>query len=803
MKIFLVSFLSLFFSLKYYSQDFLGYSASEYAGVTAIDIQPANLADNRFRFDMVLTGLSVKAYNNYVGIKRFGLKGWAKGEPAMGAAGLTDDQIKGNYLELNDGGKNKTAYVSSRIVLPSFLIEINHKNTIALTWDVRNFVNVDGITPDLAKLIYSDFKVPSLWPKQLNAKNVSMQAMSWAEYGVTYARVLKEDNQHAFKIAGRVKVMEGLGSAYLFAKELNYQFPTDTTMNILSTDVEYGHSSNLQGTTSLNYKWVSNPGFGLDFGFVYEYRPDYKSYTYNMDNEKNLWRRDKSKYKFKAGFSILDLGGIRFKKGQFSGNFNANVNALMFKKKFNINGPGVTAFGSQSSLNFNALDDSLLSLGVVDKSAGTYFMNLPTAISTQADYKLWKDFDINFIAYFAFQFKNDAHKVHDFTSFSLTPAWDHKWFGVFVPLQYHKLYGFAYGACIRIGPLVIGTDNLSSIIGNKTFSGTDIYGMLKIPVPFGRPRDKDKDEVSDKKDLCKETPGTWEFMGCADTDGDHIKDTDDKCPLVAGSIEMRGCPDKDGDKITDLEDDCPEIAGTIEFKGCPDRDGDKIIDKNDSCPDISGLKEFNGCPDLDGDGITDKEDVCPDVAGPKEYKGCPDKDGDGVLDKEDACVDVVGALENKGCPWPDSDNDGVLDKEDKCPTVAGVKENAGCPIVSKVEEKIIEQAFEHLEFATGKEIIKSSSFPTLDALAKIMQSHEKDWSLRLSGHTDNQGTPEKNLLLSQKRAESVMKYLVKKGEKSDKIIVEFFGSTKPIADNSTELGRQQNRRVEMKIIFTK
>ena len=59
MKIFLVSFLSLFFSLKYYSQDFLGYSASEYAGVTAIDIQPANLADNRFRFDMVLTGLSV------------------------------------------------------------------------------------------------------------------------------------------------------------------------------------------------------------------------------------------------------------------------------------------------------------------------------------------------------------------------------------------------------------------------------------------------------------------------------------------------------------------------------------------------------------------------------------------------------------------------------------------------------------------------------------------------------------------------------------------------------------------------
>ena len=51
-----------------FAQDFLGYSASEYAGVTAIDIQPANLADNRFKFDMTLFGTHVKAYNNYVGI---------------------------------------------------------------------------------------------------------------------------------------------------------------------------------------------------------------------------------------------------------------------------------------------------------------------------------------------------------------------------------------------------------------------------------------------------------------------------------------------------------------------------------------------------------------------------------------------------------------------------------------------------------------------------------------------------------------------------------------------------------------
>lgn len=116
---------------------------------------------------------------------------------------------------------------------------------------------------------------------------------------------------------------------------------------------------------------------------------------------------------------------------------------------------------------------------------------------------------------------------------------------------------------------------------------------------FGN-RDRDKDGILDKDDLCPDTPGLPEFQGCPDTDGDGIPDKDDQCPDVAGPVENNGCPwpDTDGDGIIDKDDACPTVAGPAENNGCPwpDTDGDGILDKDDACPTVPGVPEFNGCP---------------------------------------------------------------------------------------------------------------------------------------------------------------------------------------------------------------
>ncbi|MFN5183872.1 MAG: OmpA family protein [Bacteroidota bacterium] len=178
-----------------------------------------------------------------------------------------------------------------------------------------------------------------------------------------------------------------------------------------------------------------------------------------------------------------------------------------------------------------------------------------------------------------------------------------------------------------------------------------------------------------------------------------------------------------------------------------------------------------------------------------------DTDKDGLQDNLDICPEVAGPIENKGCPWPDSDLDGLKDKEDECPDIAGPKENKGCPFIKETEKNIIEEAFSHLEFTTGKDEILSSSFSYLDELAVILKTHKKDWKIRLSGHTDNEGTAEDNMKLSEKRAKSVMKYLIKKGISKERFIVEWFGNTKPAVDNLTAAGRQRNRRVNISVII--
>ena len=282
---------------------------------------------------------------------------------------------------------------------------------------------------------------------------------------------------------------------------------------------------------------------------------------------------------------------------------------------------------------------------------------------------------------------------------------------------------------------------------------------------------------------------TFKFLK-KDLDDDGVLDKDDLCPETPGKVELAGCPDKDNDGIADKDDACPDAAGKAEFKGCPDKDGDGVIDKDDVCPDVAGKKELNGCPDKDGDGIADKDDKCPDAFGKAELNGCPDKDGDGVADKDDACPDMKGLAKLNGCP--DRDGDGIADKDDKCPDVAGVASQSGCPEPPKAFEY-----FKVVYFGVDKSVVATKYIKDLDEVVAIMKEHS-DLNVSVEGHADSQGPDAYNMKLSEKRADYVINYLVKKGIEKGRLFKSFFGESKPVGDNKTYEGRSQNRRVEIK-----
>ncbi|MBE0617815.1 MAG: OmpA family protein [Proteobacteria bacterium] len=99
-------------------------------------------------------------------------------------------------------------------------------------------------------------------------------------------------------------------------------------------------------------------------------------------------------------------------------------------------------------------------------------------------------------------------------------------------------------------------------------------------------------------------------------------------------------------------------------------------------------------------------------------------------------------------------------------------------------------------FDTNSATIKSESKPVLDQVLELLRS-EPDWRLTIEGHTDAIGTDESNLLLSRQRAESVKASLVKAGVDASRLQTAGFGENVPVADNGTELGRAENRRVEL------
>jgi len=252
-----------------------------------------------------------------------------------------------------------------------------------------------------------------------------------------------------------------------------------------------------------------------------------------------------------------------------------------------------------------------------------------------------------------------------------------------------------------------------------------------------------------------------------------------------------------------------------EDKKAPDADGDGIPDELDKCPneaeDFDDFQDEDGCPDLDndGDGILDVDDKCPndpeDIDGFEDEDGCPDpdNDGDGILDVDDQCPNDAGPPENNGCPDPDRDGDGVPDRIDNCPDEPGTAENQGCQekqlvVIGEGQLDILEKVY----FKTGSAKLQKRSWALLDNVAAVLIAHPEIEKIRVEGHSDKTGSLKFNMILSKKRANTVVRYLVGRGQVTkSRLVAKGFGPKKPLVPNAkTKQEQAMNRRVEFHIV---
>lgn len=136
-------------------------------------------------------------------------------------------------------------------------------------------------------------------------------------------------------------------------------------------------------------------------------------------------------------------------------------------------------------------------------------------------------------------------------------------------------------------------------------------------------------------------------------------------------------------------------------------------------------------------------------------------------------------------------------------------ENVNIPLSTGYQEIIKDVQLKKIEIGKSitlnnifydfdKSTLRSESISELDRMVLLM-TENPTIKIELSSHTDNVGSDEYNLSLSQDRAQSVVDYLITKGINKDRLVAKGYGESKPIATNDTDDGRQQNRRTEFKI----
>jgi outer membrane protein OmpA-like peptidoglycan-associated protein len=148
---------------------------------------------------------------------------------------------------------------------------------------------------------------------------------------------------------------------------------------------------------------------------------------------------------------------------------------------------------------------------------------------------------------------------------------------------------------------------------------------------------------------------------------------------------------------------------------------------------------------------------------------------------------------------PDRDGDGVPDRLDDCPDEPGPIDNQGCPEEQRVviEESRIE-ILDKIYFNVDSAQLQRRSYAILDNVAEVLNAHPEISIVHVEGHTDSTGPSAYNMKLSQRRADSVVRYLIDEGGvRQDRFIAEGFGETQPLVPNAkTKMALAQNRRVE-------
>jgi hypothetical protein len=457
MKKMILSLLLLCFFSCAFTQDFAGFRSGNYTGVQGVFFNPANIADNRYRLDINLFSLSTYVGNNQASFK-------------LSTVSKTFDDV-GDPL-FGDKPGPSSALVHVDFHGPSVLFNAG-KTTMAITTRGRAMANVMDMDGKLVKQLTDDINNNAQLPYTVASDaDMRLVANSWTEIGVSAARVISEKGSHFFKAGISVKYLGGIGNAYMNLSRIHGTLNEDLINgvylgNATGTVTAGFGGMNISNLEAADFTKMHNWGLGTDLGLVYEFRPAYQP-------DSNAYK-GKTAYTLRLGLALLDLGSIKYTRDlQRSGSYQVDITGTERFYSSELSGKEIDEYNSVF------LSRPQYFSPVNGQNAGTYTVALPGTIQLDADYHLKKGFFANLAA----QIPLTGDKMYNgryYTSITLTPRYEGRAFGFYLPVNYNSLTKMNAGISLRMGPSFIGSGSIiSALIGGS--KQADFHFGFHVPL---------------------------------------------------------------------------------------------------------------------------------------------------------------------------------------------------------------------------------------------------------------------------------------------------------------------------------
>ncbi|GAB3525950.1 hypothetical protein GCM10027443_00630 [Pontibacter brevis] len=475
------------------AQHLLGYAGSNYGGTNSVFLNPSSIAYSRQGFFLNLVGGHVTFANTYF---------YYDGAGVQLSEILEDPEyvLEGNGLfersriqeRLN--GKNKMAHFGAEARLPSFMLKLSPRHSIALTNRFRGVLQGTNVSEDLARVIGFGTNNPALQNTPFSGSEAYFNANAFAETGFTYSRVLLSQKNRFLKGGVTVKKLSGVYSAHLLAPQVDYQLKQNQEeeyyMQVQQGSARFGFSENEpEMNLSKAFLGSDNPGsgWGMDIGFTYEHRPDYADYQYTLDGEERT-DHGENKYKYRLGVALLDIGSINYKNAE-------QVRAYNITRQ-NLDLTGDTF----EDVDFENLGPTLEeALEVQPNERQTQISSgLPTTLHLNFDYQVTRNLFVNTAVLHNLRSK-DAIAMHQTSALAISPRLEGKKLELAMPVYLTNNYqDLNFGAMLRLGSLVVGSNNLAAMLPGSKSVGPDLYMSLGISIGTGGRRAKIEEKARKK-----------------------------------------------------------------------------------------------------------------------------------------------------------------------------------------------------------------------------------------------------------------------------------------------------------------